>query len=144
MASKMESHLASCDESDCQASSNTDLRHIFGLQVGLMEHLRDAGKLETASWPLDISLKKSQQICRDTLLKAVEEMFEAVNELKNRKFHRTTELVEFDRDAFVMELIDSFHFQLEALIFVGVTPQEFADVYARKNAIVHKRIDEGY
>ena len=36
-------------------------------------------------WPLDVSDKENQQILRDSVLRGVEEMFEALQELKNNR-----------------------------------------------------------
>ena len=43
-------------------------------------------------WPVDLSTKKAQITCREIALKGVEEMFEALQHLKNWKPHRKTEL----------------------------------------------------
>ena len=57
-------------------------------------------------WPVDLSLKKSQAICRETALNGVEEMFEALGHLKNWKPHRQTEVPEIDREKFLEEIVD--------------------------------------
>ena len=72
------------------------------------------------------------------------ELFEAVQELKNSKTHRMSEISEFDRDKFLEELVDAFKYFLEILIFVGVTPEEFFSAYKQKDEVLHKRIDENY
>ena len=54
-----------------------------------------------AQWPVNISEKSSQTILRETALKGVEEMFEALQHLKNWKSHRETDMPEIDRDEFL-------------------------------------------
>lgn len=120
-----------------------DLGEIFELQASLMEHFRRAG-FPMPHYPVDIMKKENQRICRDTGLKAIEELFEAIQHLKNWKPHRRTEVPEFDRDAFLEEIADSLHYLFELLVFLGVSPRELKDAYARKNRINHDRIDNGY
>jgi dimeric dUTPase (all-alpha-NTP-PPase superfamily) len=120
---------------------------IFELQAALMRRYYDMALLKgnyMPAWPIDITKKIDQQACRDTGLKAVEELFEALQHLKNWKPHRSGGIKEFDRSAFIEEIVDSLHYILEMLIFIGVTPEELYDAYVSKNLKNHKRIDDGY
>lgn len=121
---------------------DTSLKHMFKLQEVLIEHFRAAG--HEIVCPVDIETKQGQRTCRDTGLKAVEELFEAFALLKNSKEHRKTNVQGFDRDAFLEEYVDSLHFQLEMLLMLSVTPEELMQAYERKNKIVHERIDADY
>ena len=56
-------------------------------------------------WPLNISEKSSQVLLRDTALKGVEEMFEALGHLKNWKPHRDTDIPEINREEFLEEIL---------------------------------------
>ena len=119
------------------------LKAMFLMQEAFMKRLANADE-SFPKWPLDITKKKSQQECRDLAFNSMGELFEAVQELKNSKKHRQTEIPEFDRQKFVEELVDAFKYFLEILIFVGVSPQEFFDAYCEKDAIINKRIDDSY
>ena len=125
----------------------TDLKEVFELQEVLMQRYKQRAEDKgyyMPSWPVDISSKRDQQACRDAGLKSVEELFEALQHLKNWKPHRNTEVKEFDRGAFMEEMVDHFHYYLKLLIFMGSTPQEFVDAYILKNAKNHQRLDSGY
>ena len=95
-------------------------------------------------WPLDISEKSSQVLLRDTALKGVEEMFEALGHLKNWKPHRSTEITEFDRDEFLEEIVDAFNYFFSILVLTGVTSEELFNTYVKKDDIIHKRLQSGY
>lgn len=94
--------------------------------------------------PIDLTNKKTQQHLRDLALRGVEEVFEAVQELKNAKSHRQTEITDFDRSAFKEEMVDSFNYFLSLLIIMGVTPDELFEAYVSKDRIIHDRIVRKY
>ena len=125
-----------------QHMTDASLTRKFELQQKLIEHFQYAG--HDIQCPVDITSKAGQKACRDTGLKAVEELFEAFALLKNAKQHRKTDVPEFDREHFLEEISDSLHFQLEMLLMLGVTPDELFAAYEKKNKIVHERIDSGY
>ena len=95
-------------------------------------------------WPVDISEKQNQQLLRDTALKGVEEMFEALQHLKNWKPHRNTEITEFNRDEFLEEIVDAFNYFFSILVLTGVTSEELYSTYVKKDDIIHKRLQSGY
>ena len=74
-----------------------------------------------STWPVNIKEKSSQSILRETALKGVEEMFEALQHLKNWKSHRETEITSFDREEFLEEIVDAFNyfFSLMILLWFG-------------------------
>lgn len=120
------------------------LDECFSMQEAFMRRLAQANVGFPQGWPLDLSQKSSQVEVRDAVFHSIEELIEVVRELKNAKKHRQTEVKEFDRDKLVEECVDSFKLFLEALIFMGVTPDEFFQAYQRKDAIIHARLDEKY
>ena len=121
------------------------LEEMFNMQEAFMRHLQDRDGLEKMpEWPIDISQKASQKLCKSLAHDSMGELFEAVQVLKNSKSHRQTEITEFDRDHFVEELVDAFKYFLEILIFVGVSPEEFFESYQQKDLVNHRRIDDGY
>ena len=94
--------------------------------------------------PIDISTKKGQQHCRDLALRGVEEMFEALQHLKNWKTHKLTEDPEFDRDEFLEEVVDAFNYFFALLIAVNCDEDEFFDAFLKKDTIIHDRIKNKY
>jgi len=95
-------------------------------------------------WPVDISKKENQQLLRDTALKGVEEMFEALGHLKNWKPHRVTEITDFDHDEFLEEIVDAFNYFLSLLVLTGVSANDLYDMYVKKDDIIHKRLQNNY
>jgi hypothetical protein len=95
-------------------------------------------------WPVDISKKESQRLCRDLARSGVEEVFEALVHFKNAKSHRDSVVSEFDRDAVVEEMVDAFNYFLSMLILMGVTEEEFYEMFRKKDAIIHERLTNGY
>ena len=97
-------------------------------------------------FPLDISKKESQQVCRDLALKGVEEMFEALQHLKNWKPHRQTDLSgeQFDHDEFLEEIVDAFNYFFAMLIVTGFDENDLFDAFLVKDDIIRKRLRDGY
>jgi len=93
---------------------------------------------------LDLSKKEDQQICRDVALRGVEEMFEALQHLKNWKPHRVTDISGFDREKFLEEMVDAFNYFFSLLIMTGFDAEDLFREYCRKDSVIHKRLEEGY
>lgn len=119
------------------------LSEMFKMQVSFMERLREFQPGFPQKWPLDMSQKTSQLEIKDLAFNCVAELFEVIQELKNSKKHRKTENGEFDLEHFGEECVDAFKFFLEILIFVGITPEMFYEMYCKKDAVINKRIDDG-
>lgn len=117
------------------------LEDMFRRQTVTMEELRLRDKMP--EWPLDITTKSAQRLLKENIFNAVAELFEASYVLKN-KAHRQTDVRVIDREHYVEELGDAFAFFLEVCILSGITPEELYGEFCRKNAIVVKRIQEGY
>ena len=97
-------------------------------------------------FPLDMTNKKSQQVCRDLALKGVEEMFEALQHLKNWKPHRQTDLSDeaVNKEEFLEEIVDALNYFFAMLIVTGVDHQTLFDAYLRKHDIITDRLKNGY
>tara|TARA_S200000501_G_scaffold91487_1_gene84832 strand:- start:6892 stop:7269 length:378 start_codon:yes stop_codon:yes gene_type:complete len=95
-------------------------------------------------WPINISEKSSQTILRETALKGVEEMFEALQHLKNWKSHRETDMPEIDREEFLEEIVDAFNYFFSLMILIGVDVDEFYSAFNSKDEIIRRRLDKGY
>ncbi len=120
------------------------LHEIFRLRNTFMHMLQEKFPDAYPEWPVDLSTKKAQVTCRETALKGVEEMFEALQHLKNWKPHRKTEMPEIDREEFLEEIVDAFNYFLSLIILIGVDVNEFYDAFLKKDEIIRSRIIEGY
>ena len=120
------------------------LTSIFEKRESFMELIKDKFPDTYNSWPLDIGKKSSQIQLRETALKGVEEMFEALQHLKNWKPHRDTDLGEFNHDEFLEEVVDAFNYFLSVLVLVGVTEEDFFSAYVQKDEVIRNRLLSGY
>ncbi len=95
--------------------------------------------------PIDLSSKQSQQHFRDLALRGVEEIFEALQHLKNTKPHRVTDITEpVDVEAFKEEMVDAFNFFFTLLILMDVDAGDLFEVFNKKDQIIHDRIKNRY
>ena len=124
--------------------SANSLEHLFDLRMKFLSSLKKNVPGSVHEFPMDPSSKQSQIILRETALRGVEEMFEALQLLKNTKPHRKTDVSEFDREYFLEEVVDAFNYFFNMLLYVGVTPEEFVQAYEKKHKIILRRIEEGY
>ena len=124
--------------------SRDKLHQIFSLRNSFMEMIKDKFPDSYPEWPVDLSSKQAQITCRETALKGVEEMFEALGHLKNWKPHRQTEMPEIDREEFLEEIVDAFNYFLSLIILIGVDVDEFYNAFLKKDEIIRGRLNEGY
>ena len=81
------------------------LDEMFILRMKFMETLsKKVPDAYPQNFPIDIKKKSDQQFCRDIALRGVEEMFEALQHLKNWKPHRKTEVSYLNREEFLEEI----------------------------------------
>jgi len=120
------------------------LENMFSLREDFMKAMQETHPDIYPSWPVDVSKKRNQQVLRDTALKGVEEMFEALQHLKNWKPHKKTETSDFDRAEFLEEVVDAFNYFLSLLVLTGVSAEELYDAYAKKDKIIHDRLRNNY
>ena len=120
------------------------LEEMFKMRLSFMKMMKNTIPGSYPDFPVDISEKSSQQVCRDLALKGVEEMFEALQHLKNWKPHRKTEMPEIDREEFLEEIVDAFNYFLSLIILIGVDVDEFYDAFLKKDEIIRGRLNEGY
>jgi len=123
---------------ECRLKKMLELRELF------MKDLASKRSAVLQTWPVNISTKESQQTVRDTVLKGVEEMFESLAHLKNWKPHRTTEVADFDHEAFLEEYVDAFNYFLSVLVMLGIDAEELFQAYIKKDEIIHDRLKKGY
>jgi len=95
-------------------------------------------------WPVDLSNKDAQSNVRDIALKGVEEMFEALQHLKNWKSHRETNMPDVDKDEFLEEVVDSFNYFFSLLILAGFDENDFFTMFEKKDKIIRERLTNKY
>ena len=117
------------------------LESIFYRQKVLMQKLIDLDKLP--EYPVDITSKYGQRQIKELTFAMIEEMTEGTYILKNRP-HRLTDQQDVDFDHFREELGDALAYFIEICVFANISPKDLFEEYCRKNAIVQKRITDGY
>jgi len=120
------------------------LDKIFELRRNFIAALSESIPGSYPDLPVDLSIKSNQQFCRDLALRGVEELIEAVQELKNSKSHRQTEVCEFNRSAFLEEIVDSLNFVFSLVIVSGFTEDDLFEAYLKKDKVLHNRLKDGY
>ena len=126
--------------------NNCKLKEMFDLRKSFIQRIQ---KERPGSYPIPVPLtnlsdKKSQQVCRDLALRGVEEMFEALQHLKNWKPHKLTEDKEFNKEEFLEEIVDAFNYFMSLLIVVDIDEEKLFKSYLKKDQKIRKRLDEGY
>ena len=121
------------------------LAKMFEMRASFIDEINRARPGSYPELPVDLTSKSSQQICRDLALRGVEEMFEALQHLKNWKPHRVTEVrEEIDKEEFLEEIVDAFNYFYSLLITVGFDEKDLYNAYLKKDAIIRKRLENGY
>ena len=120
------------------------LDEMFAKRLDFMLSLKDKKPAEYPDWPIDLSSKQDQQHVRDMALRGVEEMFEALQHLKNWKPHRDTEIRDFDKEEFLEEVVDAFNYFLSVLVLTGVNAADLYEAYCKKDVVIHRRLKGGY
>lgn len=94
--------------------------------------------------PVDITSKSGQQTIDAISHHMMKELFEAGQHLKNSKSHRLTEITDFNRAAFIEELVDVLHLFFEICIASGISMNELFLAYIDKGLVNTKRILNNY
>jgi len=122
-----------------------DLAKMFILRNEFINQMRKDRPGSYPELPLDLKTKESQQFCRDLALRGVEEMFEALQHLKNWKPHRMTEFNEApDREEFLEEIVDALNYFFSLLIASGFDEKDLSEAYEKKHKIIMERLKVGY
>jgi NTP pyrophosphatase (non-canonical NTP hydrolase) len=117
---------------------------MFKMRQKFMIALSQKFPAQKTDYPLDLSDKHNQQYARDIALRGVEEMFEALQHLKNWKPHRSTEVQDFDSEEFIEEIVDAFNYFFSLIIVAGFDADDLFDAYKKKDIIIHKRLRDDY
>jgi NTP pyrophosphatase (non-canonical NTP hydrolase) len=94
-------------------------------------------------YPVDLTTKPGQRFVKECTFNCIAELMEATVELKN-KVHRLSEATEVDLNHYREELGDAFAFFLELCIISNMTAEDLYEEFRRKNALVRRRLQEGY
>lgn len=131
-----------CKRSSILKNSTDTLDKWWKSQEDFMRLLQE--KRGFPEFPVDIKSKPGQRFLKEIIHDCQDELGEARVLLKNSKNHRETEIVEFDRQGYIEELVDAEKFLLETLILSGVTLEEFKAAFEAKTDINIDRIKKGY
>ena len=130
-------NITDVDLKDYEPTSSNLFEDIYNRQLELMQALYKNGKLRAL--PTD---KMNEEMVKDSLRRALEEIFEAELLLKNKEWKKTQMLT--DVDHFREELADALHFYVEALHYWPVKYDldisKIIDDYAE--ADLHDRSDQ--
>ncbi len=122
--------------------SDDRLSKMWDQQEAFMRLLQE--KRDFPEFPVDLSDKQGQRHCKQIAFDAMEELFEAVQTLKNSKAHRATNVKEFDRDHYVEEIVDAIHYVIELALVSGISAEEMYEAYMAKGGVNDARIRNGY
>lgn len=127
-------------------ADNCKLKIMFQKRLEFINEMKNTIQGSYPEFPLDMKKKESQQVCRDLALKGVEEMFEALQHLKNWKPHRQTDLSGevIDKDEFLEEVVDAFNYFFAMLIVTGFNQDDLFDAFLVKHEIINSRLRNGY
>ena len=123
---------------------NCKLSEMFLKREEFIRMMKEKIPQSYPEFPLDMSKKNSQQVCRDLALKGVEEMFEALQHLKNWKPHRMTDIPEVDKDEFLEEIVDAFNYFFAMLIVTGFDESDLFSAFLSKHEKIKQRLEDGY
>lgn len=90
----------------------------------------------------DLDKRRVQAAIREFAGYTVEELYEAINKLKNKPWKQTD--TPTDVEGFKEELADMWHFLIELHILAGIDPEEIFRMYFRKTFINVNRQQNGY
>lgn len=113
----------------------------FKFQQEYMDMLVEHDRLP--EYPIDLTTKYGQRLIKECAFNCIAELMEATVTLKN-KMHRLTDDTAVDLPHYREELGDAFAFFMEICILSGMCSADLYNEFIRKNAIVRKRLTDGY
>ena len=123
-------------------SQNDRLSQIFQEQQKFMNLLIE--KRNFPNFPVDLSSKSGQKLIKEISYNCMQELFESIQLLTDSKSHRMSIVGDFNREKYIEELCDSFHYFIEICLVSGVTQDELYKAYMKKGTVNFARIFENY
>ncbi len=117
------------------------LEKAFVLQREFMDMLVEHDKFP--EYPVDLTTKPGQRFVKECVFNMIEEIMEASFTLKNRA-HKLSDDNVVDIAHFREEVGDAFAYFIEICHLCGISATDLYTEYSRKNAIVRKRLADGY
>jgi len=91
---------------------------------------------------IDINTLHGQEVLRQVGMRLFEEIGEIFHCLKNKEWVENQ--TEVDKKAMFDEVADVWHFFIEMMILLKLTPEDCTKLYLAKNKVNHKRLDTKY
>ena len=113
------------------------LEEMFRLQEALQT------KYNGGERPGDMVGAARMNYVRTMVLATEDELHEALRETSWKPWSHHT-LHNINREEYLDELVDAWHFFMNLLLVANITADEFFNQYLRKNQINHGREDNGY
>lgn len=131
------------DENDLQVVPDM-LCTMFAQQ---RDHMQSYMAINEDAWPApetwgDLEYPRLQASLRENAGYVVEELYEAINLLKNKPWKQSQ--VPVDWKEFREEIADVWHFLIQFHILAGVDPLDIFEEYFRKSLINENRREQGY
>lgn len=120
------------------------LETMFAKQLEHMQayaQINEEAQLPPHLWG-DLHHRRTQASIREFASYTVEELYEAINHLKNKPWKQTDKNT--DVAAFHEELADAWHFWIELHILAGISPLDIFKSYFQKALINNQRQQNGY
>ncbi len=118
------------------------LEWMFGLRNQFMNLLNEKVPNSYPKCPVDITEKESQKFLREKTLRGVEELFEALQHLKNWKDHRGDVTTDIDKDEFLEEFVDALNYFFAVLIMAGIDSDQLFKAYHAKHIKICNRLKD--
>ena len=118
------------------------LETMFAQQLKHMQAYSEIGHTTNPEHWGDLDSRVTQASLREFASYTVEELYEAINHLKNKPWKQTDRPT--DVEAFKEELADMWHFLIEMHIIAGIDPEEIFRMYFRKTFVNVQRQQNGY
>lgn len=115
---------------------------MFAQQRKHMQAYAELGHTIDAHLEGQLDHRTTQAAIREFASYTVEELYEAINNLKNKPWKRSDTATDVDK--FKEELADMWHFLIEMHIIAGIDPEEIFRIYFRKTFINVNRQQTGY
>lgn len=91
--------------------------------------------------PGELSQEEAVEFIRWNTLAATDELHEALAEVGWKPWATSKHI---NREAFISELVDAFHFYMNLMLVVNCSVEEFTEAYFKKRSINEQRQAEGY